>query len=439
MIRRSPLSRSFSRHPAGRWLRLLGICLLPLLGVAAAQSAADTDALLARGEIAAAETMLTERLAAEPGNPETRFALGAVQTLRSFERLSQDAYRLGLGGGTIGEFGMMFGFTLATNPAPESASHEDARGLFERFLAGLRRADATLEPLGDLLGSEAGAQLRLRLDFGAVRLDFDGDGVPGEGLSRLLWQMGDQAGIERQGGPDQPIPIAFDLGDALWLRGYLNLIAASLEAVLAYDTGELWHATAQLFFARPETEFGYLTDDTGTDVGGFDIAIVADVIAFVHLIDLPLQDPERLARALAGLETTVALSRDSWSAILAENDDEREWLPNPRQTGVFPADIAGGDALVEQEMIDAWLRLLDETEAILAGNRLVPYWRVNDGRGIDVRRVFLEPRDLDLILWLQGAAVAPYLARGEITAGETWREIVRAFGGNFGAFAFWFN
>jgi hypothetical protein len=94
---------------------------------------------------------------------------------------------------------------------------------------------------------------------------------------------------------------------------------------------------------------------------------------------------------------------------------------------------------VEPEMLDAWLVMLDEVDAVLAGRKLVPYWRVADGRGLNLRRLFLEPERFDLVLWLQGAAAAPYLEEGEVTDAETWREIVRAFGGDFAAFAFWFN
>ena len=64
---------------------------------------------------------------------------------------------------------------------------------------------------------------------------------------------------------------------------------------------------------------------------------------------------------------------------------------------------------------------------------------MTDGRGVNLRRVFLEPQAFDLILWLQGVAVAPYLVEGEMTRGETGQRIVQAFGGRFTPFAFWFN
>ena len=172
---------------------------------------------------------------------------------------------------------------------------------------------------------------------------------------------------------------------------------------------------------------------------GFDAAVLADAIALIHTIDWPLAEPERLTRALDHLETTVALSRASWTAILAETDDRREWLPGPRQTGIIPSRPGGPPVAVSEAMIEEWFLLLDEVEAILAGRTLVPYWRVRDGRGVNVRRVLVEPRPFDLILWIQGAAVAPYLEEGTLSRGDTWRRIAGAFGGRFLPFAVWFN
>ncbi|MEO0970116.1 MAG: hypothetical protein AAFX80_17740 [Cyanobacteria bacterium J06639_18] len=38
-----------------------------------------------------------------------------------------------------------------------------------------------------------------------------------------------------------------------------------------------------------------------------------------------------LTTALQNLQTVTALSRQSWKLILAETDNDREWLPNPKQ------------------------------------------------------------------------------------------------------------
>lgn len=54
---------------------------------------------------------------------------------------------------------------------------------------------------------------------------------------------------------------------------------------------------------------------------------------------------------------------------------------------------------------------------ILEGKKLIPQWRLNDGRGINLKKVFAEPRALDFILWAHGALAIPYLEKGALTSG----------------------
>ena len=434
------MSRTVRRRPAAPVPALVSLLLLALAPAAWAQSGAlpAAERLLYDGRAAAAADILTDGLAVDPGDAPARLALGAVQAMTALETLAQDAYRYGLGGGGIEEAGQMLGVAVPSNPQPEPVGYDDLRATLERFHAGLVAADETLAPLAELIGTEAGRTLQWRVELGRVRLDFDGDGVAGEPLSQVLAQARRVRPADT-GDVADAIPIDADLGDALWLRGYLNLIAATLDAVLAYDAREAWDATAQLFFPRAVTAIPYLAEPSEPRLGGFDAALLADVVALIHLIDLPVVDADRAATALTRLRTTVAMSQASWRAILAETDDGREWLPNPRQSGVVPGGPSGDPLAVEEEMVSSWLELMDELDAILAGERLVPYWRVTDGRGVNVRRVFLEPRAFDLILWIQGAAVQPYLEEGTLTSAEDWARIRRAFGGRFATFAFWFN
>jgi hypothetical protein len=90
-------------------------------------------------------------------------------------------------------------------------------------------------------------------------------------------------------------------------------------------------------------------------------------------------------------------------------------------------------------MVKGWLDFLDEAETILAGKKLVPFWRDAGGKGVNLRRVFTEPREMDLIFWVQGTAAAPYLEDGPITQPEVWTRLLRVFRGEFIGFAIWFN
>lgn len=207
--------------------------------------------------------------------------------------------------------------------------------------------------------------------------------------------------------------INFDAGDVAWLRGYCNLLAAIGETVLAYDERQLFEATAHLMFTKPQTPYPFLANGRKVFQYGDNLDLV-DVVAFFHLINFPVLEPQRLTTALQHLQTTLALSRDSWRLIVAEKDNDREWLPNPKQKGVIP------NAVVTQAMIDSWPSFVGESEELLAGKKLVPFWRSREVRGINLNKVFTQPRNLDLVLWVQGTAPAPYLELGKQTDANIW-------------------
>ena len=76
---------------------------------------------------------------------------------------------------------------------------------------------------------------------------------------------------------------------------------------------------------------------------------------------------------------------------------------------------------------------------VLQGRKLLPHWRVKDGRGINLKKVFEEPRTFDLVLWAHGAAAMPYLEEGQLVTSETARSLNAVFQGRFLAFAVWFQ
>src|SRR5262249_12257749 len=156
----------------------------------------------------------------------------------------------------------------------------------------------------------------------------------------------------------------------------------------------------------------------------------ADMLALVHTVNWPVVEPERMRSARTHLKTMLAMSRKSWALILAETDDDREWLPNPRQSH------AAFGARVRQDQIDAWMTALDEMDAILDGRVLVPHWRF--ARGIDAKAFFETPRSFDLMMLVTGSGAVPFLRDGPISSRERWAEITRAFEENFFLYALWF-
>ena len=134
---------------------------------------------------------------------------------------------------------------------------------------------------------------------------------------------------------------------------------------------------------------------------------------------------------LGHLEAMIQLSRENWRRTMAETDDRNEWIPNPQQTGVLPR------MQVTEQRVTGWRQFLDEFEALLQGNKLLPHWRFD--QGINLRRVFTEPTTFDIVLLIQGSAAVPYLEDGDFTTGETWEQIMNLFGGDFFRYFIWFN
>ncbi|MFO1063569.1 MAG: hypothetical protein U0892_06855 [Pirellulales bacterium] len=132
------------------------------------------------------------------------------------------------------------------------------------------------------------------------------------------------------------------------------------------------------------------------------------------------------------MQQCLTLGDAMWTQCLAETDDDHEWIPNPDQKGVLGIRI-------NHEMIHSWRTAATEGNEVLKGNRLIPFWRGKTGKGVNLRRVFTEPKGLDLVMWLQGTAATPYLESGPMTRPEVWRRLTTVFQGNFITFAIWVN
>jgi hypothetical protein len=382
-----------------------------------------------------AETALAT-LSAEASEPEAVFAYSAVELLAAVEQLGHGFYAHGLSFEAGRNVGIPFlRMPVPNNPDPLPTKAEDVRRILETFHGRLAAIDARLEKIGD-------KEFKTVIPLGAANLDFIGQGKPEE-LIRFGPFFRRASGTDRPavgdpaaGSDNVPFVVAFDQTDALWLRAYTHLLRGLADILLAHDGGELFGATGQLFFTRADTAFARLVAERGIKRTGFEAEQIADLIALVHGVDLPVTDPARLARAREELLAMVRLSRATLASAAAETDDDREWLPSPAQNSVFGLRL-------NTEQSAAWSGVLAEFEALLEGKKLLPHWRFaakGEGNyGINLRRVFEESRRTDLIGYAQGAAALPYFETGSTTSLATWRELVRVFGGNFLGYALWIN
>jgi hypothetical protein len=379
---------------------------------------------LAAGRLAHAAATLEEHLRDASADDTARFMLGAVQFLQAAERLGQSLYRHGLNPAPEVFSVPFFRLPVPYNANPEPLAYDQARAMIRQFADDLAVAEATLAQVDD-------PAVQLPLAIGQIRLDLNGDGAASD--AETLWQLYRQISQAPDLPPDQValFVIDFDGSDAPWLRGYSHLLMALGDIFLAHDWHEGFDHSFHSLFPRANLPFQALTDKSTRSDYARDVDEIADFIAFIHLIHWPVQEPDRMASALHHLQSVVDLSRENWRRILAETDNGREWLPNPRQTGAIQG------LAVTQPRIDAWMLFLDEFGAMLKGEKLMPHWRL--AQGVNLRRVFLEPRLFDLVLWIQGSGALPYVEPGPISKAETWENILTLMEGDFFTYAAWFN
>ena len=407
-------------------------CLVATLGMSSATQRAYAASELVEtvqvhlyaGKTAAAATAAEAELAAHADNDEARFALGAVQFLQAIEHLGQSFHRYGLMSDASSMTGLaglpLFRLPIPPNPNPEKIDYNALRGVLANFVGDLTKAEKTLAAIDS-------TTLDLPLNVDLIRLDFDGDGQgsESEALGAVLIAIGVPLDPQQTG----PLLVDFDASDIPWLRAYCHLLTAIAEFPLAHDWRAGFEATFHGLFPTSDLPLSNVPAGPETLFPGE--GAIADLIAFVHLLHWPVVEPERMKSVLTHLEAIPPLSRENWKRILGETDSGKEWIPNPQQTGVLPG------VTVTQEQIDGWMAFLDEFEALLKGEKLLPHWRFQ--KGINLRRIFLEPTTFDLVLLIQGSAAIPYLEDGVMTSSDTWRRIDGLLAGNFIGFALWFN
>ena len=396
--------------------------LLTCCGIAipAWGAAPDTDAILSSGKFDEGVAALEAHLKEQPKDDVSRLGLGVTQFVSAVQRLGQKMAVYG-----PREPNFIFWPTPplpAGVPAPaEPLTYPLLRKINQEWLDDLARIEATL-------AKNTSDEVKLPLHVGRVTMNLGTAETRSLTLLPILQQF--RLGAAGRGAD---FVITFDRADVDWLRGYCHLLSALSEMMLAYDGQELFDVAAHRLFQHAKTPHAFLLEpNRPPNDGWFQFEDIADAVAMIHMLRFPLVEPKRMPTALGHIEQAMSLSRQMWKRVLAETDNDHEWIPGPKQKGAI-------NIPVTQEMVDNWLRALDEAEQIVQGKKLIPFWRGKPTRGVNLRKVFLEPRQLDIVLWIQGTAATPYLEEGELTKPDTWQQINRAFGGQFVGFGMWFN
>lgn len=399
-------------------MRLQIILLLLAVGPLSAGAAPPLQSFLKEGRLPAALEAY-----ATPADDGERFSLGLLQVLEAVQNFSLGFQQLGIRP-EMASSGIPF-FRIIT-PAPRSddsvavATPEKVATLFKELKAGLEQANQTLRSVGE-------QEFTVELILNEARLDFNGDGEVDD-QETLLQAFGRLLQFRRGSESKDPVRIHFDSADAAWLEGYTEVTIGMLELLGAYDWLPVWEQCAHQLFENPEP-MPVIAEVLGAE-DQFDRFF--DYIAAIHDMRLRLIHEAGPARARDRFLAMIQASRVCWARTLAETDDDHEWLPNPDQTGPMGATIS-------EAQIEGWQEVLDELEAVAEGERLLPHPRFKAGLGIDVEALVQDPPEFDLVLWLQGSALVPYVREGTVSNGQRWRQLTRPFGGNFMMFALWSN
>lgn len=396
--------------------------LFPLVLLAATPFAANAETIsqeIARAGLAATET----RLAALPErNSEEQLALGGVQFLRAIEGTFQTRWAAGLTDRT----GILplLRLPLEDNPNAPPLDPNVIAQIFRDAEAQLTVAQASLA------AAPSDGDYGLTLSLGDLWFDVNSNATrdPGEALldiagpALLGWQW-----AERD--PAAPAPvIRFDAADAAWLSAYAHLLTGISQMVLAYDPTE---PISRVMGARAAmAKWGEMPPDFffGSQSAPDSIDMMAMILATLD----QAPDAALMLSARDHLLACIAENRRFWTLVGMETDNAQEWLPNDTQTSALGLVLPAGTGVV-------WQGVLADGEAILKGEKLVPYWRIGDKGGVNIARIFTDPRAVDVAGWIQGWGALPYLETGALVTPESWTAFENLVGGDPMLLSIWLN
>lgn len=208
-------------------------------------------------------------------------------------------------------------------------------GVNQRYLhATAKQAEADLAAVDeDLAQAQKSENIGLELCLACWKgVDWNGDGRVNHRDELLLQIEVDENGEPLpEDDPRRTPTFRFDDGDIAWARAFIGFERALLDIVLAYD-------------------FNGINEVIREEKGG------------PRKLVLRLVDKKRIADAKTRLLEAIDQSAACRKAYLAETDDDREWVPNPRQKS-HPMPLPVDDALYE-----TWDGVLGDLRKIINGD-----------------------------------------------------------------------
>ncbi|AXX99016.1 hypothetical protein [Profundibacter amoris] len=394
--------------------------VLPLtLTLLATSALADTNTLVAENGLVGA----VAQLSAQTGKtPSDQFALGALHFLRGIEKTLQVRWEYNA---TIDDLDLpVLRLPVPPNPDAKPFRADLITGLFAELLKDMDASRAALAEIPD------GADVALDLNLANLWFDINmngkrdlGEGVIEVGANTLMGEInfGEMDGIP-------PMDVRFDTADVAWLTAYTHMVSAAGEMVVAFDPTEaietVMNANAKMIELRGNApqQFGF-----DMQFGGW-----VDQFAMAYGALNKQPDATHTRAAHAHLLSMISENKVFWAAVAQETDNEREWIPNDNQTAALGFKLAPGTGA-------AWQAVLADVEALLNGDLLIEYWRISPAGGVNVKKLFMDPPVVDIVTWVQGSGLLPYLERGPVISSRNLEEFDELTGGNIFLMSFMLN
>ena len=395
--------------------RIILLIALAFSPAANAQALHPINATLATGGIAAAQSELAGKT-----DPGSLFLQGGLAFLRGVERSMQTRWTYGatMQGTDI----PVLRLPIAPNPAPLAFEPALVSRIFADMDADMDLARGFLEQIPQ--GADFGAAINITDIWFDVNAD--GQRQAGEAMANIA-----SAALDRRlNETSAPVVVRFDYADARWLAAYTHLLSGLSDMVAAFDPTA---AIAQMIEVRAEfAALGTNPMNMGAMMIGGDFDNWLDYFTMLYQALRQQPDPTNTRAAHAHFLSMISENRAFWAALAAESDNMGEWIPNKNQVSalglVLPADAG-----------QAWQAVLLDLEAMLTGDKLVPFWRLGPGAGLNIRKLFMDPPPVDIVGFVQGFALLPYMERGPLIDAASWRAFDRMVQGDGLMFAAFLN
>ncbi|PIE16153.1 MAG: hypothetical protein CSA68_03935 [Rhodobacterales bacterium] len=362
-------------------------------------------------------------LSAQPDKtPSDQFALGALYFLRGIEKTLQARWNYNA---VIQGFDFpVLRLPLRPNPSPKPFKPSLITDIFAELRTDMQASRDAMAQI------PADAELELNINLNQLWFDVNvnnqrdvGEGAVIIGVKSLMRPL-QVPEIDEM----PPMQVRFDTADRAWLTAYTHMLSAASEMVLAFDPTE---AISRVMQARADIQ-KLLDNARPRSYWDQEFGNTVDQFAMVYGALNKKPDAIHTRAAHAHLLKMIAENKAFWAGIEVETDNRNEWIPNAKQTAALGYDMG-------PEVGDAWRAVLADGEALLKGELLIDYWRLSGVGGVNVKKMFMDPPAVDIVAWVQGYGLLPYLEKGKVITRANLRKFEQVAPGNPMLFSFLFN